>query len=127
MGITGYFIRAVASATKRPRTRQMTSLGTWQEAPIPESEPSFRCSPSSSTVIPGSVRSSLPAAHMGTTAFDSDEQQYSCKCLNIRFRPSATQTVATELSADPDFIQLFVGDEGIAVVRSNHVMSIYTN
>jgi hypothetical protein len=101
----------------------MTSLGT-QEAPIPESEPSFRCSPSSSTVTPGSVRLPLLAAHMGTTAIDSDEQQYSCKCLNIRFRPTATQAVAAELNADPDFTQLFVGGEGIVVVCSNDVLCI---
>lgn len=122
MGIKLYFIRAVASTTKQHLSmRQMTSLGTWREAPIPESEPSFRCSPSSSTVTQGSVRLPLLAAHMGTTAFDS-EQQYSCKCLNIRFRPSTIQTVATELETDPDFTQLFVGDEGIVVVCSNHVM-----
>ncbi|KAF8239024.1 hypothetical protein L208DRAFT_1239740 [Tricholoma matsutake] len=54
---------------------------------------------------------------MGTTAIDNDEQQYACKCLNIRFRPAATQTVAAELNANPDFIQVFVVDEGIIVAH----------
>lgn len=103
--------------------RQMTSLGI-EEAPIPESEPFFRCSPSSYTVTQGSGRSSLPVVQMGTTAIDNDEQQYACKCLNIRFRPAATQTVAAELNANPDFIQVFVVDEGIIVVCANDAMRI---
>jgi hypothetical protein len=102
----------------------MTSLGT-DQVPIPESEPSFRCSPSSSTITLGSVRSALLAVQMGTTTIDSDEQQYACKCLNIRFRPAATQTVPAELKADPDFTPLFVGDEGINIVCSNDVVRMF--
>jgi hypothetical protein len=120
-----YFITAVAAVTKQQlekKAHETDDVGT--QLPIPESEPSFRCSPSSSTVIPGSVRSPLLAAQMGTTTIDNDEQQYACKCLNIRLRPAATQTVPAELNADPDFIPLFIGDEGIVVVCFNHALSI---
>jgi hypothetical protein len=53
---------------------------------------------------------------MGTTPVDTDEEQYACKCLNIRIRAAVPQTVAAELSTNPDFTQLFVGEEGIIVV-----------
>jgi hypothetical protein len=62
---------------------------------------------------------------MGTTPIDSDEEQYACRCLNIRIRAAATQTVAVELNANLDFTQLFVGEEGIIVVCVSGILPIF--
>lgn len=56
---------------------------------------------------------------MAGTSADSDELHYACKCLNVRIRPATTQLVATESVEDPDFTQVFVGEEGISVVSND--------
>jgi hypothetical protein len=55
---------------------------------------------------------------MASTAADSSDGHYACKCLNIHIRPMTPQGDATELIADADFTPVFVGDEGISVVSA---------
>jgi len=109
---------AVTSCPTNQQKEQTVTFGQTRS----DIRPSFHCSP---TATPGFARlPPLPTVQMGTTPIDSDDQQYACKCLNIRIRPVASQTVATEIHADPDFTQVFVGEEGISVVCINQYEAI---
>lgn len=56
---------------------------------------------------------------MATTVGQSDprSQQYSCKCLNVRIRVATTQTLAPESADNPEYTKVYVGEEGISIVR----------
>ncbi|KAF5388431.1 hypothetical protein D9615_000670 [Tricholomella constricta] len=54
---------------------------------------------------------------MAGTPEGSDKPRYACQCLNVRIRPTATNLVATDLVEDPNFISVFVGEEGITVAH----------
>lgn len=88
------------------------------DGPVSASEPPVRNSlhlqPLSA--IPRAARSPLPVIAMASTTTGDDEYQYSCKCLNVRIQPMATETMATELIEDADYTQVFVGEEGIVIV-----------
>ncbi|KAF8076721.1 hypothetical protein FPV67DRAFT_1618603 [Lyophyllum atratum] len=54
---------------------------------------------------------------MAGTPLGTDKPSYACKCLNVRIRPAATNSVATDLVEDPNFTPVYVGEDGIAVAH----------
>ncbi|TFK66573.1 hypothetical protein BDN72DRAFT_142865 [Pluteus cervinus] len=44
-------------------------------------------------------------------------QQYACKCLNIRLHLAQTHQTSPNVASDPDFKLIFVGEHGISVVH----------